>query len=249
MNTKIDPKGKVALVTGANRGIGKAIVESLFNAGVAKLYAAVRNPDSASELVAGYGDKLVVLTVDMAKPETIKAAAEAAGDVEIVINNAGILLVADPLSPNVFEEFEKELAVNVYGFLHVAQNFAPILKANGGGALVQLNSIASLRNFADFSSYCASKAASYSFTQGVRDKLKEQGTAVLSVHPGPIKTDMADNAGIGDIAEPVTFVSEGIVESLKAGEPHLFPDTMAKQFWEAYQPFARNVVEQPIGEG
>lgn len=235
----------MVLVTGSNRGIGKAIVESFFQAGAAKVYAAVRNPSSAEELQARYGSKLVVLPVDMEKPETIKAAAEAAQDVEIVVNNAGILLKADPLSPEVFATFAQELEVNVYGFLHVAQAFAPILKANGGGALVQLNSIASLRNFADFSTYCASKAAAYSFTQGIRDKLAEQGTVVLSAHPGPIKTDMADHAGMGEVAEPASLVADGIIDSLKAGEPHLFPDTMAKQFWEAYQVFARHVVEQP----
>ena len=94
----VEVKNKVALVTGANRGIGKAIVESLLSAGAAKVYLAVRNPDSAQELVDAHGDKVAAIAVDLSKPETIKAAAEAAKDVEIVVNNAGILYVATPLA-------------------------------------------------------------------------------------------------------------------------------------------------------
>lgn len=243
-----DIQGKVALVTGANRGIGKAIVESLIQHGVAKVYAAVRNLDSANSLVEAYGDKVVPLKLNLNQPETISQAAKTASDVELVVNNAGILHNATPLAKDAIEALQSEIDINVFGLIRMAQAFAPILKANGGGAFIQLNSVASLKSFADFSTYSASKAAAYSITQALREKLKDQGTVVLSVHPGPISTDMARKAGLGDIAESPSLVGEGIITALKDGKFHLFPDTMAKQIGEIYQPFAVNIVEANIEE-
>ena len=241
-------EGKTALVTGANRGIGKTIVESLLEHGAAKVYAAVRDPASADPLVEQYGDRVKPIRVDLSDAASITAAAAEATDVELVVNNAGVLRVTTPLAEDAFEHFQFEIDVNVYGLMRVAQAFAPVLKANGGGALVQLNSVASLKNFSDFATYSASKAASYSITQALRDKLGEQGTQVLSVHPGPIATDMGHDAGLDEIAEPPTLVSEGIVAALAAGDFHLFPDTMAKQFGGAYESFAENIVEADLAE-
>lgn len=245
-----DIHNKVALVTGANRGIGKAIVDALISAGVAKVYAAVRNLDSAQPLVESYGDKLVPILIDLAKPETIISAANQATDVQLVINNAGILYNATPLSSDAIESFSNELEVNVYGLIRMAQAFSPILKANGGGAFVQLNSVASMKCFSDFATYSASKAAAYSITQGLRDKLEDQGTLVISVHPGPIDTDMASDAGLGDIAiTPASVVGDSIISALKTGKFHAFPDEMAKQIGDQYQSFATNIVEVNLMEG
>ncbi|MEE8151260.1 MAG: SDR family oxidoreductase [Nitrosomonadaceae bacterium] len=242
-----DVQGKVVLVTGANRGIGKAIVDSLIKRGAKKVYAAVRTLDSAKPLVEAYGDKITPIHVDMEKPGTITAAATA-GDVEVLINNAGILLLAAPLAEDAIEKFSHELNINVFGLIHIAQAFAPILKANGGGALVQLNSVASIKNFSDFATDSASKAAAYSITQGLRDTLDEQGTLVVSVHPGPIETDMTDGLGFDEMTESPTLVSEAIIEGLSAGQFHVFPDTMAKQVGEQYENFAKNIVEANLME-
>ncbi len=244
-----DVDGKIALVTGANRGIGKAIVESLLQHGAAKVYAAVRDLDSAAPLVEAHGSKVVPLAIDLSQPDTIVAAAKFADDVQLVVNNAGVLKNATPLADDAIDSLKFEIDINVIGLMRMAQAFAPVLKANGGGAFAQLNSVASIKNFADFATYSASKAASYSITQALRDLLDEQGTAVLSVHPGPIATDMADNAGLTEIAEPPSLVGDGIVAALKAGDFHLFPDTMAKQIGEAYRGFAENVVEAQLMEG
>lgn len=243
-----DIQGKTALVTGANRGIGKAIVESFINSGAAKVYAAVRSPESAKPLVDQFGSKVVPIKLDLSDAQTILDAAKKATDVHIVVNNAGILKTASPLDEHAIQSMLAEIDVNVFGLLRVAQAFAGTLKANGGGAFVQLNSVASLKNFPDFATYCASKAASYSLTQALRDKLGEQGTAVLSVHPGPIATDMANDAGLQDIADSPSMVGDGIVAALKAGDFHLFPDTMAKQIGGAYQSFAESIVEANLME-
>jgi NAD(P)-dependent dehydrogenase (short-subunit alcohol dehydrogenase family) len=243
-----DISGKTALVTGANRGIGKAIVESFINSGAAKVYAAVRDPASAKPLVDQFGSKVVPIKLDLSDAQTILDAAKKATDVQVVVNNAGILKTASPLDSHAIQSLLAEFDVNVFGLLRVAQAFAGTLKANGGGAFVQLNSVVSIKTFPDFATYCASKAAAYSITQALRDKLGAQGTAVLSVHPGPIATDMAATAGLQDVADPPSVVGDGIVAALKAGDFHLFPDTMAKQIGGAYQSFAEGIVEADLME-
>jgi NAD(P)-dependent dehydrogenase (short-subunit alcohol dehydrogenase family) len=237
-----DISNNITLVTGANRGIGKAIVESFLQHGASKVYAGVRLLDKAEALVAEFGEKVVPIEIDYEAPDTIKAAAEIAGDVQVVVSNAGILIGAGVMATDLIENFEKELTVNVYGLIHMAQAFAPVLKRNGGGAFVQLNSIASLSSFPR-ASYPASKAAAYSFTQALRPIFKEQGTATLSVHPGPILTDMAISSGFAEDSDPPRVVSEGIVASLKAGKFHLFPDKMAKEYEKAYHHFAEEIIE------
>lgn len=241
-------ENKTALVTGANRGIGKAIVDAFIQHGASKVYAGVRSADKASGLISEYGGKVVPIVIDYNSPASIEEAAKTASDVEVVVSNAGMLNTAAPLADNVIESFEEELQVNVYGLLRMAKAFAPGLKSNGGGAFVQINSVASLLSFPDFSTYCASKATAYSFTQALRAPFGEQGTALLSVHPGPIATDMATNAGLEEMTDSVETVSEGIVESLKNGDFHLFPDKMAKDFEQAYSAFAKGVVEAPPTE-
>jgi short-subunit dehydrogenase len=113
-----------------------------------------------------------------------------------------------------------------------------VLKANGGGVLVQLNSAVSVMEVAESATYCASKAASYSITQGLRDSLRDQGTRVISVHPGLIKTDMSSAAGFADVAEPPSLVSTAIFDAIAVSTFHVWPDTVARQVGAAYQSFA-----------
>jgi NAD(P)-dependent dehydrogenase (short-subunit alcohol dehydrogenase family) len=244
-----DVQGTTALVTGANRGIGKVIVETLLKHGAAKVYAAVRDVDSARPLADAHGSQVVPLELDLTRPDTIERAAATAADATLVINNAGILRTCEVLDPHAVEALQSELEVNVYGLLRMAQSFAPVLKANGGGAFVQLNSVVSMKCFPDFATYCASKAAAYSLTQALHFALQEQGTQVLSVHPGPIDTDMGREAGLEEMAAPPEQVGESLVSALKSGVLHAFPDPMAQQIGGAYRSFAENIVEVNLMEG
>ncbi len=241
-------RGAVALVTGANRGIGKAIVDSLVEQGAGKVYAAVRVLENAQTLLEQHGDRIVPVRIDLEEPETIIEAAKKCGDVNFLVNNAGVLTISTPLSEHAIDSLQRELDVNVFGLIRIAQAFAPVLQSNGGGVFVQLNSIASLKSFSDFATYSASKAAAYSITQSLRELLAEQGTRVISVHPGPIATDMGNEAGLSEIAEPAEVVSGAIIESLKTDDFHIFPDSLARKVGIVYQTFARDIIEANLME-
>ncbi len=236
-------QGKTVLVTGANRGIGRAIVESAIQQGAKKVYAAVRKIESANSLMKELGDRVVPIHVDLEDSQSIHEAAKKATDVEVVVNNAGVFEAANPFSENALSSLEYQMKVNVIGLIHMANAFAPVLKANGGGAFVQLNSIVSIKAFSQSATYAASKAASYSITQSLREVLADQGTQVVSVHPGPIATDMSTDAGMEEIAEPPSLVSDAIWQALKDDQFHAFPDSMAKQIGGAYKSFADNVID------
>ncbi|QEG36762.1 SDR family oxidoreductase [Bythopirellula goksoeyrii] len=242
-------KDCVALVTGANRGIGKAITEGLLARGAAKVYAAVRKLSSVEELIDQYGDRIVPIEIDLEKPATIESAAKTAEDVTLVVNNAGVLRTESPLSQEAVDALNFEMNVNVYGLMRMAQAFAPVLKKNGGGGFVQLNSVASLKSFPDFATYSASKAAAYSITQALKVMLSDEGIQVVSVHPGPIATDMGSQAGLDEVAEPPALVADAIVDALATGKFHAFPDSTAKQIGAAYESFAKSVIEAEMDEG
>ena len=239
-------ENKIALVTGANRGIGKSIVEHLLANGAKKVYLAVRDISSTAALENTYADKVQTVQADVANKASINALAEQAGDVDIVINNAGILSHAPAYGDTTEAALKNELDVNLFGLLNVANAFAPILERNKG-SLVQLNSVVSLRNFSNFATYSVSKAASYSLTQALRETLAPKGVTVISVHPGPIATDMGDQVGFENAA-PASVVAESILAALESGEFHVFPDEMAKMFGEGYQSYADNFVTAEFGE-
>ena len=242
-----DIRNKNILISGANRGIGLAIAEAFLEKDAAKVYAAVRNPDSVGDLVEKHGERVEAIEFDLARHELFDSAAEKASDVHVVVNN-GVLKTASPFADDAIESLQFEMERNVYGLMRMARAFAPVLKRNGGGAFVQLNSVASYLSFPDFATYSASKAAAYSITQALRKLLEEQNTQVFSVHPGPIDTDMAQDAGLGDMAEPASLVGEAILAAFESGEFHVYPDSMAKQVGEAYASFAENVILAEMAE-
>ena len=245
----ISLQDRVALITGANRGIGKALVDSFIAQGASKVYLAIRDLDSASELVDRYGDRVAPVYVDLTDAASISALAEAAPDVDVVVNNAGLLNNGDLFADSFEQSFHHELEVNTFGLLRIAKAFDPILRSRREAAFVQLNSVGSIRNFDGLSSYCASKAATYTLTQALKSQWADSAIQVLSVHPGPIATNMTRQVGMHDGAAPTSLVADAIVQSLADGDFHLFPDPVAQGLSELYTDFARNIVEgDPFAE-
>ncbi|MFN7571763.1 MAG: SDR family oxidoreductase [Betaproteobacteria bacterium] len=227
-------KGKTALVTGANRGIGEAIVDALVAAGAAKIYAAARHTADLAPLTARHGARVVALPLDVTDPAQIAAAAAVASDVQLLVNNAGFAGHAGGAfaDPKWLTAGRQEMDVNFFGTFAVTQAFAPVLAKNGGGSVVNMASVASLVNFALLASYSASKAAVHSLTQATRMMLKGQGTQVFGVYPGPIDTRMAEGIPF-DKTSPAD-AAKAIVAGIEAGTEEIFPDPMSQGMGAGY---------------
>ncbi len=239
----INIENTIAFVTGANRGLGRAITEGLLNAGAQKIYTAVRNVDSVNELVEQYGERIVPLEYDLTRSETLTAAVAQAKDVNFVVSNAGALQLSSASGDDAVEGLQYHMERNVYPVSALASAFGDILKANGGGAFVQLNSIVSMKTFPQFTGYSASKAASFAITQALHHEWAEQGTQVVSVIAGPIKTDMADTAGVSEGAPLPSVVWDSLHKALKEGDFFVFPDPMSQEIAASYMPFAAEALE------
>ncbi|MEU6657573.1 SDR family oxidoreductase [Streptomyces sp. NPDC046821] len=209
-------KGSVALVTGANRGIGRAFARALLDRGAAKVYAAVRDPESVLD------PDLVPLRLDVTDHEQVTAAAAAAGDVSIVINNAGTGGAGSGLLGGTFDGARQAMEVNYFGTWAVSQAFAPVLARNGGGALVNMLSLASWVGRPDFPGYAASKAAQWSLTDALRQGLHEQGTLVVGVHAGFVDTDLS--AWTNEPKISAETVAELTMEALAGDQPEVLAD-------------------------
>ena len=236
--------GSVALVTGANRGIGRALVEELAEKGVSKIYAAARNINKLEELKASLGEKVIPLELDVTVGEQIDATANSARDVDLLVNNAGVAGQAGVavIDPQNLEIARRELDVNLLGTLAVSQAFAPILAANGGGGLVNIVSVAALVNFPIFATYSTTKAALHSLTQALRLGLKEQGTYVAGVYPGPVDTDLAAQVPMDKTSPNV--VATNILNGIAAGLEEIFPDPMAAGMGAGYEQSPKGLEQQ-----
>ncbi|QSN63352.1 SDR family oxidoreductase [Caballeronia sp. M1242] len=200
-------KGKVVLVTGANRGLGKQFAKSLLQAGAAKVYAAARDPGSVD--IEG----VEAIRLDVTKPADIAEAAAKYTDVQIVINNAGALARGALVDPASTQGMRDLFEVNVIGPLAVTQAFAPTLKKNGGGAVINVLSVLSWVALPDAGAYSASKSAAWAVTNALRGELRGQGTLVVGVHPGYIDTDM-----VAEVDAPKTSPASVVEQVLAAVE-------------------------------
>jgi NAD(P)-dependent dehydrogenase (short-subunit alcohol dehydrogenase family) len=226
-------QGCVALVTGANRGIGKAITDELLSRGAARVYAAVRTRDAADAMAKGADDRRKVIELDVTQPDAIAAAAKLATDVNLLVNNAGVLTATSLAHPKAADNLAWEFDVNVYGVLRMTQAFAPILKANGGGTIANINSVASIRNRDELGTYAVSKAASFSMTEAMRIAYAGQGIHVVSVHPGPIDTDMTRPFDWNKTSPQDT--AKAIIDDIAADRPCSFPDPFSQDLWARFK--------------
>jgi NAD(P)-dependent dehydrogenase (short-subunit alcohol dehydrogenase family) len=207
------------LVTGANRGIGKAFADALLDRGATKVYAAVRDVATVTD------PRLVPIQLDVTDPDRVAAVARELDDVQLVVNNAGVLNVAIPLSASL-DTARVELETNYLSLVSMTQAFAPVLERNGGGAFVNVLSVFSWIATPLLSTYSASKAAAWSFTNAARIELKHQGTHVVGVLVGGVDTDMTATIEVEKI--PPAKVATSALDALEAGEPEAVVDDYSR---------------------
>jgi len=223
--------GSTALVTGASRGIGRALIAALLEAGAAKVYATARRPQDVV-VPPGAEGRVVALPLDITDPASIAAAAQRAGDVRLLINNAGVMNFGGALDmPH--DLIERNFAGNFFGPLNVSRAFAPVIEANGGGAIANVLTIVALASMPGLAGYNASKAAAWSMTQSLRGSLAPKGIGVHAVFPGPVDTDMA--AAITFPKTSPADVARAIVDGIVAGREDIFPDPMSAQVYEGWR--------------
>lgn len=211
----------VVLVTGANRGIGLAFARELLARGARKVYAAARNP--ATVTLPG----VQALQLDVTQPDEIAAAARQAADVTLVINNAGIAQPGGFLAEDSEAVARRIFETNFYGVLNVSKAFAPVLKANGGGALINVLSVASWVNGGELAAYSASKSAAWSLTNALRHELAGQKTQVLGLHMAYVDTDLTRGFEV-----PKTSAVEIVrraLDGLVAGADEVLADALTEQ--------------------
>ena len=197
--------GSVALVTGANRGMGRQFASQLLERGAAKVYATARTP----ELVQLPG--VEVLRVDITDPASVAAAADHAQDVTLLVNNAGISTFENLVTGDL-AKVRLEMDTHFFGTLSVVRAFAPVLRANGGGAILNVLSALSWFSYDGANAYAAAKAAAWSLTNGIRLELAGQGTQVVAMHVGSVDTDMMAGFDLpkSDPADVVRTALDGV---------------------------------------
>ena len=223
---------KTMLVTGANRGLGRALVDEALRRGAKRVYATSRQPMAVAD------DRVTPVTLDVTDPTQIREAAESIESLDILINNAGVS-VADDLSDR--DAFERHLAVNLYGTLEVTQALLPSL-IRSRGAVVNVVSLGAVAAVPVLPAYSASKAASLSITQSLRALLAGRGVSVHAVLPGPIDTDMVRTLDVPKA--PAADVAQATLDGVERGEEEIFPDPLSRSLKDAWRAGVAKMLER-----
>jgi NAD(P)-dependent dehydrogenase (short-subunit alcohol dehydrogenase family) len=237
IGTKIE--GSVALVTGANRGIGRAITEALLERGAHKVYATARDPKTLEVLRERYGSRLVPLRLDVTDGDQVARVARQATDVDLLFNNAGAYEPTELTNEAIVDVARREMEVNYFGALRMLRSFADTL-VHRGGVIVNVGSAAGLTNVPLNPTYSASKAAQHSLTQASRALLR--GVTVHGVYPGPVDTDMVKTLALEKT--PPEDVANAVLDAVEAGNEDIFPDPFAVAFGEQFYASPKNAERQ-----
>jgi len=223
---------KVILVTGANRGIGHALVEEALKRGAKRVYAGTRTSFSHPD------QRVIPLVLDVTNAEHIQKAVEEIGSLDILVNNAGVALY-DDLSDRTM--IDRHLAVNFFGIYNLTRAFLPALIL-AQGAIVNNLSVAALASLPPVASYSISKAAAFSLTQSLRAYLAGQGVKVHAILTGPVDTDM--NRGLDIPKVSTESAARGIFDGVEKGEEDIFPDVMSASLAESWHGSAMKALER-----
>jgi NAD(P)-dependent dehydrogenase (short-subunit alcohol dehydrogenase family) len=223
---------RTILVTGANRGIGQALVEEALRRGAKRVYAGTRQPFAHSD------GRVTPLTLDVTDAAQIQAAVERVGSLDILINNAGVALY-DDLSDRA--ALEQHLAVNLFGTYSVTQAFLPVL-TRSRGAIVNVLSLSAFAPIPIIPAYSISKAAAFSLSQSLRALLAGRGMSVHAVMAGPVDTDMTRGFEIPK-SSPES-VARGILDGVEKGDEEIFPDPLSESMAESWRSGAAKALER-----
>src|SRR5436190_1103684 len=224
-------EGSIAVVTGANRGLGRAFVEQLLARGAKRVYAGARDPSKLRTVASSSGGRVVAVRIDLGDPASIAAAARTAKDVTLLINNAGALEFGSQLSADL-AGIRRDFETNYFGTLQVTRAFLPALEANKNSAIVNVLAVVSLVSIPGLGGYSASKAAAHSLTLGLRGELSKRGISVHGVYPGPIDTDMTKR--IDRPKASASEVASATLAGVEAGDSYILPEPMSSQVYEGW---------------
>jgi NAD(P)-dependent dehydrogenase (short-subunit alcohol dehydrogenase family) len=229
--------GSVALVTGANRGLGRVFARELISRGAAKVYGAARHPEAVTD------PGVTPIALDITDPQRVTQVAQQCADVSLLINNAGVLKYSTFVNAPSLDAARAEMETNYFGTLSMCRAFASVLGGNGGGAIVNMLSVSSFRVSPFDASYGASKAAEWSLTNGVRLELHHQGTLVVGVHASFIDTDMA--ALTSEPKDSPESVVRQALDAVEAGQPEVLADETTRTV-KAELPRDHELIYPPI---
>jgi NAD(P)-dependent dehydrogenase (short-subunit alcohol dehydrogenase family) len=232
----VTTKDKTILITGANRGIGRALVDEALDRGAARVYAATRTPFTHPD------GRVRQVTIELTRPDSVRAVAEGIDSLDLLVNNAGIAAYDDLSDPAVLQQ---QLAVNLFGTLDVTQALLPALMRSRG-AIVNVVSTAGLAALPFIPSYSISKAATLSLTQALRGLLAASGVRVHAAIPGPVDTDMSKDFIAAKAS--AQSVAAAIFDGLADGAEEIFPDPASRQISESWTNGAAKVLERSYAD-